>query len=104
MATAGRRKVDRAQRFPLRIPLTYLKSGMLDWQGGKTVNISSSGILFRANEKLEHNTILDIRVLFSSKMTMSCQGSVVRAKKSAYAVRIHHYQFIRSDKPATPAQ
>jgi hypothetical protein len=104
MTIAGRRKMDRAQRFPLKIPITYLKPGRMDWQDGKTLNISSTGILFRAEEKLEQNTILDIRVLFSRKLTMSCQGLVVRSEKSSHAVRFHHYQLLRSEEPKSPAQ
>jgi hypothetical protein len=104
MATAGRCKVERARRFPLKIPINYLKSGMLDWQDGKTVNISATGLLFHADEKLEPDTLLDIRVLFSPKMTMSCQGPVVRAEKSAYAVHFHHYRLLRSEGPAPSAQ
>jgi hypothetical protein len=92
MATDARERVERARRFPLKIPMSYQKSGMLDWQDGKTVNISRTGILFRAEEKLAQDTQLDIRVQFSPLVTMMCQGAVVRTEKTACAVKIRHYR------------
>jgi hypothetical protein len=91
MASAAVPYPFRAQRFPLRVPLHYQKSGMTHWNEGRTLNISCTGILFQADESLPQNTMLDIRVDFPSRVTLSCQASVVRAEDYALAVRIHRY-------------
>jgi hypothetical protein len=82
----------------------YLTSGTTDWQEGRTVNISSTGILFRAEGKLDPDTIVDIRVHFSSKAVLSCPATVVRAEKSACAVRFRRYSILRPDNPPPMAQ
>jgi hypothetical protein len=85
-----RHQVSRAQRFPLRIHLQYRKSNMPDWHQCKTVNISRTGILFRTNDRLEVNSLLEIQVLFPREVRLACHGSVVRTLDSACAVRIHN--------------
>ena len=81
--------VARAQRFPLRIPFQYRKSGVPNWQDGRTINISRTGILFQAEEALPEKTIMDIRVELPLKGTLSCLGTVVRADNFNCAVRIY---------------
>jgi hypothetical protein len=100
MATARKRKVDRAQRFPLKVPISCLQSGMLDWLEGKTVNISSSGVLFHTDRKLVPDATLSMKVQFSPRVTMICQGPIVREDKTSYAVQFNHCRILRSDGPA----
>jgi hypothetical protein len=57
------------------------------------MNISRTGILFKAKEKLLHDSMLDIQVRFPLQKILHCQGTIVRSQKSAYAVRIYHCQF-----------
>jgi hypothetical protein len=92
VASVARFYASRAQRFALELPLHYQKSGMPHWHEGKTLNISSTGILFCTDEALPQNATLDIRVDFPSKVTLACQGSIVRSEESAFAVRIHRYR------------
>src|SRR5215471_8498540 len=51
---------DRAVRYALKIPLRYRISGNKKWVAGETINMSTSGVLFSAEELLELNTILEI--------------------------------------------
>jgi hypothetical protein len=96
MAGSSRLHTSRAQRFSLQMPLHYRKSGMLNWQEARTVNISRTGILFHTDESLELNSTLDISVSFPSDATMFCQGSIVRSEESACAIRIHRYHLLHS--------
>ena len=68
---------------------------MLDWHDGRTVNISRTGILIQSEELLPPDSTLDIRLEFPLKVTISCQGSVVRSEEPAFAVRIHRYRLRR---------
>jgi hypothetical protein len=81
--------VDRATRFNLRVPFQYRKSGMPHWQDAKTINVSRTGILFRAREALAEKSVLDIRLELPLQGTLSCLGTVVRTEGSDCAVRIY---------------
>ncbi len=87
--------VYRARRFPLHYPLLYRKTGAPDWQDGETINISRTGILFRAGEYVPASSVLDIQVQLPSKIILSCQGSVVRTEDSIFAIQIHRYTLSR---------
>ncbi len=80
----------RAERFPLTVPVYFRKTGASHWLDGTTVNISRTGILFKADEIFLEDSLLDIRVEFPSDSTLECQGSVVRTGRSRMAVRLHH--------------
>ncbi len=92
MASAVKMYSPRAQRFPMHLPMHYQRSGSPHWHDGRTVNISRTGILFQSDESLQQNAILEILVDLPTKVTLSCQGAVVRSEESAFAVRIHHPQ------------
>jgi hypothetical protein len=81
--------VDRATRFNLRVPFQYRKSGMPHWQDAKTINVSRTGILFRAEEVLAEKLVLDIRIKLPLQGRLSCLGTVVRSEGSDCAVRIY---------------
>ena len=98
MALAARFHVHRAQRFPLHIPIQFRKSGMPYWQHGKTVNISRTGILFHADEKIPEESVLDMQITFPLKLTLSCQGSIVRTQEPLFAVRIHRYHLLHESE------
>ena len=95
MVSAAAALKPRAQRFPLKLPLKYCKSGMEHWEDSRTVNISRTGILFKADEALQANSVLDIRISFPLKLTLQCQGSIVRAEEPNFALRIHRYHMLR---------
>ena len=75
---------QRAQRFPIEAPLRYRTGGVTAWTKGATVNISRSGVLFRAENEIPPRTILQMRILFPSELTgygpvsILCWGWVVR--------------------------
>ena|SRR5215468_4906937 len=59
-AQKRKRRVERATRHDLRIPLRYRLDGVDDWRAGETINISRSGILFYSNEVLEVDARVEI--------------------------------------------
>ena len=100
MVPSAETQIPRAPRFPLNFPLHYRKSGVQYWQDGRTINMSRTGILFRADEKIPAEAVLDIRINFPLKATLVCQGSIVRTERSKFAVRIHRYHLLHGRKAA----
>ena len=96
----------RPGRFPIQTPLHYRKSGELEWHRGTTINISRSGVLFRADHDLEPETVLEMRIVFPAEVTgeaparVLCWGPVVRKEppadagsRPALAAAIVRYRF-----------
>jgi hypothetical protein len=96
----------RAPRFPIRTRLSYREAGATDWHEGKSVNISSSGVLFEAEQRLELKTMLEMRIVFPPEIAgqraadVICWGPVVRiarehspANPSEMAAAIIRYRF-----------
>jgi hypothetical protein len=101
----GSAQQPRAQRFPLKVPIHYRKSGMSNWHDGRTVNISHTGVLFQTDENLQSDLKLEIRISLSPKTILACQGTVVRiepalstSEKTGLAARISHYRLLSPDK------
>ena len=101
----GSAQQQRAQRFPLKVPIHYRKSGMSNWHDGRTVNISHSGVLFQTDENLQTDLKLEIRISLSPKTTLACQGTIIRIdpalctdEKTGLAARISHYRLLSPDK------
>ena len=80
----------RPGRFPIRTPLHFRKSGELEWHKGTTINISRSGVFFRADHDLEPKTVLEMRIVFPAEITgdaptkVVCWGPVVRREPPAF--------------------
>jgi len=98
---------QRAQRFAVRMPLRYRPAGQAEWQTGSTENISRTGVLFRAERRMEVNTrvemILDLRqVIAVESADIVCQGRVVRTTAGtdqpshAIAATIEEFSFLRA--------
>ncbi len=96
----------RAQRFPIETPLRYRESGRAEWNEGTTINISSSGVLFRCAAVLEPKTMLEMQIVFPSEITggvpanVVCVGPVIRSvpvsspdSLPSQAAAIVHYRF-----------
>jgi hypothetical protein len=96
----------RAPRFPIQTPLLYRRSGGEDWIESRTINISRSGLLFRANDTFELKTTIEMQILFPTEITggipanVICWGTVVRTerpsppeKRPAMAATIVQYRF-----------
>lgn len=89
----------RAQRFPIRTALRYRRRGETAWSEGTTVNISRTGVLFRTEEKMEPETVLEMQIVFPSGITAGatthviCWGPVIRTEASLVAATMRHYRF-----------
>jgi len=96
----------RAQRFKLQLPLKYRPIGEDAWRAGTTENISRSGLLFRAEELLPANVLLEINLVLPAEIAglsaaeVVCRGEVVRTMEAetpsmnpALAAKILQYHF-----------
>ena len=98
-------QINRATRFPLKVPIQYRKSGMMNWHDGSTLNISRTGVLFHTDENLPSDVRLEIRISLPQETIMICQGTVVRAEPSVttdtlkgLAARISHCRILGPEK------
>jgi c-di-GMP-binding flagellar brake protein YcgR len=89
-------------RFPVREEVRYrvLNAKKLNVTGvGKTLNISSGGILFSTEEKLPMGKLVEVAVNWPARLGGSCAlkfvvvGRIVRAEADKAAVRIERYEF-----------
>ena len=95
----------RASRFAIHTPVRYREAGAAAWHEGKSVNISRTGILFHAGQRLEPKTMLEMRIIFPPELTgkhvanVVCWGPVIRieepadASLSGIAAAIVRYRF-----------
>jgi PilZ domain len=89
-------------RFPVREEVRYRvlqsKAGQLSG-AGKTVDISSGGILFTTSERLQPGRLIEISVNWPARLDGTCAlqlvatGRVVRSDNDTAAVRIERYEF-----------
>jgi len=72
----------RARRFPLTLPIRCRRAGDEAWLEGLTINISSSGVLFRTSEPLDVDTRVEIRIVLGESSSQAgelrCDGNIVR--------------------------
>ena len=108
MAEKAAKTLDRAQRFPIRIPVHYREPGGRAWVEGKTENISRSGVLLRTESVLSPKTKVEMKldpqvvIMDKARCEIFCEGEVVRTEESksrgaplAVAVTIQHYRLAR---------
>jgi hypothetical protein len=97
----------RASRFPLHLDVRYRRLGDRDWRRGKTENISRSGVLFRAEECVEIDQNVELRLELPVTSPgrecpeVFCRGRVVRTVSPSdgepwpgSAVLIDHHDFV----------
>ena len=97
----------RASRFPLHLSVRYRRLGDRDWREGKTENISHSGVLFRAEEGIDVDEDLELRLELPAtgpgreRPEVSCRGRVVRTVSPSdaepwpgSAIVIEQYDFV----------
>jgi PilZ domain-containing protein len=102
-----------ATRFAIQIPLRYRTSGETNWHGGKIENISRSGVLFRAEHRLEPKTPVEMSFVLPAEIggeggaEVICGGYIVRTVEPltrnnlpGLAAAILDYRFLRRKKPA----
>ena len=101
-------EIPRAQRFPIHTTLRYRPSGESEWQEGETVNISRTGVMFRAERLVAEQTPVEmsfelpVEIADDSAAIIFCQGEIVRTimppasdAPPAIAARILEYRFTR---------
>ena len=98
----------RAPRFAVELPVQYRPTQGSDWRGGRTANISRTGLLFEAEGPLEPNSMVEISlkmpvpVIQQVEASVVCMGRIVRViapheaeRKSEVAATIVSYYFVR---------
>jgi hypothetical protein len=79
--------VPRATRFAMNLPVRYRTPGEARWSYGMTINISSTGVLFRAGRALPPRAAMDIEVVLPGDEEGSARvvgrGSVTRSAADA---------------------
>jgi hypothetical protein len=77
-------KVPRATRFEIETPLLWRGLGEMDWHKGKTENISSSGLLFKAESLMEVGRPVEVSLVLPAEVggdsgaVVLWQGEIVR--------------------------
>jgi hypothetical protein len=90
------------RRYPIALELQYklLNKGRVERHGfGRTVNISSGGVLFEADELLPDSSSIELALswpflldgVVTLKLVMS--GRIVRTEARAIAVKAGHHEF-----------
>jgi hypothetical protein len=91
-----------ARRYALEVPLRYRQAGDPDWRSGRTVNASSSGVLFQtAGAPFDNGTAIELQLELpgaSRPAKVHCTGAVVRCEQPPgdllrIAVTIDGYRF-----------
>jgi PilZ domain-containing protein len=91
--------LPRAERYAIPIAILYRSPGELDWQPGLTENISRSGVLFRADRRLEPNTPLEMLLDLPTLIAAPASGTSLRRGRVVRAIA----PSIIEDRPAVAA-
>jgi hypothetical protein len=97
----------RAPRFPLQLSVRYRQIGAGEWRVGRTENISRSGVFFCADDPVEIDAPVELRLAMpmiasgNEPAEIWCRGHVVRAVTQegahthvGYAVAIDQYDIV----------
>lgn len=106
------RGATRAMRFPIVVSLRYRPAVDSEWRDGESVNISGTGVLFRAAQRLELQIPVELSftlpaaVAGGTPVRIDCRGQVVRALApesprygALVAAAIAEYRFVREGGP-----
>jgi PilZ domain len=66
----------RASRYPLHLTALYQPVGDSDWREGKTVDISSSGVLIEVDDPLPLGTSVEFRLVLPPVEPGTPQGEI----------------------------
>ena len=106
VANAERR---RSSRFPIEREVRYKtlnQRAEVLAGNGKTVNISSSGVLFTSDHELPVGTRLEVSISWPAQLNERCllnlvaRGRVTRYGKGQTALQIQQYEFRTQSRPA----
>ena len=99
----------RSSRFPIERDVRYKtlnqRSEVLAGNG-KTLNISSSGVLFTSEHELPVGTRLELSISWPAQLNERCllnlvaRGRVTRHIKGQIAVQIQQYEFRTQSRPS----
>ena len=90
------------RRYPISLEIEYkiLRKGRVERLGsGRTLNVSSGGVLFEARESLPPGSSIELLMHWPFLLEGVCplklavQGSVVRSDSKGVAVRSKHHEF-----------
>jgi hypothetical protein len=104
--------VARAQRFAMKMPICYRPHDAEDWQEGTTVNVSASGVLFRAAHALttpgglQFTLCLPVVIAGDAGAEIRGHGTIIREVTGAavveaplFALSIERYRIVRRKAP-----
>ncbi len=100
-----------SSRFPLEREVRYKvlnRKGGQESGTGKTINMSSHGILFTTEQPLLPGRRLEISVSWPAQLNATCplklvaRGRVVRCEGGTAAIEIQHYEFRTQGSQALP--
>jgi hypothetical protein len=89
-------------RYPIRLEVEYtlLNQGQIERSGyGRTVNVSSSGILFEADDTLPTGRSVKLAIQWPFLLEGACalklhvRGTIIRSETKKAAVQIAHHEF-----------
>jgi hypothetical protein len=91
-----------SRRYPITLEIEYklLRKGRVERLGlGKTLNVSSGGVLFETNEALPAGSSIELLMQWPFLLEGVCplklviHGSIVRSDSKRIAVRTKHHEF-----------
>jgi len=93
-----------SMRFRLELDADISASG--ERFRGRTVNISSGGLLMSCGESVEVGTLVTVRIAWpiqqrNKRVTLVVHGEIIRRETSGIAVRQQRHEFEISSLPAT---
>lgn len=95
-------KTLEAPRYTLAVPVRFRRPGEADWQEGRTVNASRTGVLFATSgQPMPRGTPIELQLALpgaSRTVGVVCAGTVVRWETTAgcgvrMAATIEDYRF-----------
>lgn len=101
----------RARRYVVEVPIRFKVGRETGWGGGRTANVSRSGVLFHCDRSLKEGTRLKLvfrlpdGILGRPSARVECNAVITRADhlsttetEVALAASISSYRLVRSEK------
>ena len=104
----GNTERRRSSRFPIEREVRYKtlnQRAEILAGNGKTLNISSSGVLFTSDHDLPVGTRLEVSISWPAQLNEKCllnlvaRGRVIRHAKGQLALQIQQYEFRTQSRP-----
>jgi len=104
----GNTERRRSSRFPIERQVRYKtlnQRAEILAGNGRTLNISSSGVLFTSDHDLPVGTRLEVSISWPAQLNEKCllnlvaRGRVIRHSKGQLALQIQQYEFRTQSRP-----